>query len=179
MHIQTHVLSGWCVANLVPLTPRERCLAMVAAGAPDLDGLGRLISHDHYLDYHHVWGHNLAFAVVGSAVLTAFSTHRGRCAVMYLMLFHLHFLMDYFGSGFGWGIRYFWPWSSRDFLTPHAWELFSWQNLTTLGALLVWTFGIIVRLGRTPLEALMPSLDRQLTDMIRRWCRRWTSRQNG
>lgn len=41
MHIQTHIVSGWCAANLLDLTPRERALAMVAASAADLDGLGR------------------------------------------------------------------------------------------------------------------------------------------
>jgi inner membrane protein len=169
MHIQTHILSGWCVANLVPLTPRERCLAMVAAAAADLDGLGLVVSHDWYLDHHHVLGHNLAFGLVLSGVLTAFSTHRGRAAVLYLGLFHLHLVMDYFGSGFGWGIAYFWPWSKREFLTPHAWALFSWQNLTAFGLLLAWTVGIVVRRGRTPLEALMPGLDRQLVAWFRRW----------
>ena len=49
MHLPTHVLSGWAVATLVPgLTPRERALAMVAATAPDLDGLALLAGREAF-----------------------------------------------------------------------------------------------------------------------------------
>ena len=42
MHVQTHILSGWCVGNLAPLSPRERLICMTAASIADLDGLTRL-----------------------------------------------------------------------------------------------------------------------------------------
>jgi hypothetical protein len=42
MHIQTHILSGWCVANTLPCTARQRSLAMIAASAADIDGISIL-----------------------------------------------------------------------------------------------------------------------------------------
>jgi hypothetical protein len=87
----------------------------------------------------------------------------------YLSLFHLHLLMDYYGSGPGWGIAYLWPFSRRTWSTPDAWEFFSWQNLTTAAALIVWTLAIAIRQHRTPLEALMPNLDRQLVEKVRKF----------
>src|SRR5437016_3393863 len=39
MHIQTHIMSGWCAASLFPLTARQRLACMIAASAADLDGL--------------------------------------------------------------------------------------------------------------------------------------------
>ena len=94
MHIPTHILSGWCVANLLPLGPRERAVCVVAAAIPDLDGLGLLavpFAGSHFYErYHHVLGHNLTFAVIA--------------CLAYFALFHLHLLMDYYGSGPGWGI---------------------------------------------------------------------------
>ena len=48
-----------------------------------------------------------------------------------------------------------------------AWEFFSWQNISTAIAFLAWTIWIAVRHGRTPLEAIMPGLDRQLVDWLR------------
>ncbi len=42
MHVQTHVMSGWCAGSLFPLTAGQRLLCMIAATLPDLDGLGIL-----------------------------------------------------------------------------------------------------------------------------------------
>ena len=75
----THFLVGWMVAN-VPASSgpraigrRERAAIALAGVAPDLDGLGAipevLTKHSAhpllwFTDYHHVLGHNLAFALV-------------------------------------------------------------------------------------------------------------------
>jgi hypothetical protein len=77
-------------------------------------------------------------------------------------VYHLHLLMDYYGSGPGWGIPYFWPLSPREWRSENAWPFYSWQNITAFAALLLWTLWIARRFGRTPLEAIMPKLDRQL-----------------
>lgn len=168
MHVQTHILSGWCLGNLLPLSGRERLFCMLAAALPDLDGLSRAFGEEAYWDYHHVVGHNLAFGLVLSAALTAFSTHRTLAFAAYVALFHLHLVMDYYGSGPGWGIAYLWPFSQREARNPHAWPFYSWQNLSTAGVFVAWTFVLIPLKGRTPLERVMPSLDRQLVDRIRR-----------
>ena len=173
MHIPTHILSGWCVANLLPLTARERVFCMVAATIPDLDGLGLLavpFAGPHFYErYHHVLGHNLTFAVISALVLTAFSRgawwRRVIACLAYFALFHLHLLMDYYGSGPGWGISYWWPWRHGPgywWINPHPWEFSSWQNATAAWLLLAWTVGIAYVCRRTPLEALMPRLDAQL-----------------
>ena len=160
MHIPTHILSGWCVADLIELTPRERVFAMVAASFADLDGLGLLVSLEYYSKYHHVLSHNLLIGTIGSAILAAYSTHRLKA--LYFTLFHLHLAMDLLGSGRAWGICYLWPFSSHEFQNLYGWELDSWQNTVSFGLFLAWTIAIALKRGRTPFELLYPSLDREL-----------------
>ncbi|HSU65852.1 MAG TPA: hypothetical protein VLJ39_03175 [Tepidisphaeraceae bacterium] len=50
MHIPTHIMSGWCMANLVRLTARERLFTMIAATAADLDGVSRVFGQEAYWD---------------------------------------------------------------------------------------------------------------------------------
>ena len=169
MHVQTHILSGWCVGNLVPqFNPRERLLCMMAASLADLDGLTIVFGREAYWDTHHVLGHNLAYGLALSAILAAFTTRgpRGVGFVMYLALYHLHLLMDYYGSGPGWGIPYLWPLSGRQWQRADAWAFYSWQNISAAGAMVAWTVLIIFGRRRTPLEAVMPNLDRQLVRRI-------------
>ncbi|MGB7161362.1 MAG: metal-dependent hydrolase [Tepidisphaeraceae bacterium] len=168
MHIQTHVLSGWCVGNLLPLTARERLMCMLAASLADLDGLGIVVSEELYWDYHHKLGHCAVFGVLLAATMAALSTHRLLSFLAYLALFHLHLVLDYFGSGPGWPIYYAWPVSDREWLNPRAWAFSSWQNIGTAFALVAWTVWIAMRRRRTPLEVLMPSLDRKAVAWIER-----------
>lgn len=168
MQIQTHVMSGWCSADSFNLTPRERMFCMVAASVADLDGLGILVSQDAYVAYHHLLGHNLLFGVVSSAMLTGFSTHRSKVFWLYLALFHLHLVLDYFGSGPGWPIYYWWPFSNREIVNPNGWEFLSWQNFCAAGAFLIWVIAIIFKSKRTPLEAIMPSLDKKIVRAFNR-----------
>lgn len=172
MHIPTHILSGWCFGNLLRFTPRERAMCMLAASLPDIDGLGAIAkiwgNDDWYWDYHHKLGHNLLFGLVTSAILALFSRHRWKAAAMYVALFHLHLLMDYYGSGEGWAIDYYWPFSNDVWMNPNPWALTSWQNYTAAGLLLLWTLGIILLKRRSPLEAPMPSLDRQIVALFTR-----------
>jgi inner membrane protein len=166
LHIQTHIMSGWCLANLVPgLTARERLLAMVAASVADVDGLGIVFGEKYYQDYHHVLGHNLLFAGVVSLVFAALSTHRVVGFGLYFALAHLHLLMDLYGSGPGWPICYWWPFRHGPgdcWVNWGAWEFYSWQNISAAFGMLAWTVGIAVVCRRTPLEAIMPELDRRL-----------------
>jgi hypothetical protein len=142
---------------------------MLAASLADLDGLGILVSQELYWDYHHKLGHSLLSGLVLSAGLAIFSAHRFKAFLLYLGLFHLHLVLDYLGSGPGWPLYYLWPFSSREILNPHAWPFFSWQNISAAVAFLAWVLMIAVRHGRTPLEAIMPRLDRQLVERLGRW----------
>jgi len=141
---------------------------MFAATAPDLDGLAIVAGRDAFETYHHVVGHNLFFGVMVAAVLAAWSTHKGTMAPLALGLFHLHLVMDSFGSGCDWGISYLWPLVRREWVNPWRWEFFSWQNLVAPYGLVLVTIVIAVRQGRTPLETFAPSLDRQLVGLARR-----------
>jgi hypothetical protein len=82
--------------------------------------------------------------------------------LLYLALFHLHLLMDYWGSGPLWPIYYLYPFSDFKWVNPDSWNLFSWQNTAIAGLLLAWTVWIARRRGRTPLELIAPRLDRLL-----------------
>jgi inner membrane protein len=168
MHIQTHILSGWCVGNLFRFTPRERAFCMFAASLQDLDGLGILVSQELYWDYHHKIGHCLVTGIVLSVVLTIFSAHRLKALAVYLGLFHLHLVLDYFGSGPGWPLYYFWPISDYEIVNDDAWPFFSWQNISAAFAMVFWTLWIAISKQRTPLETFMPKLDRKFTSWLAR-----------
>ena len=166
MYIQAHVLSGWIAGNYLKLNARERFLCMVAAGIPDVDGLGILVSQDAYDDYHHVLGHNLLFGLIVVLILTSFSSHKKKSFLIYLALFHLHILMDLFGSGELWTISYFWPFSNYALYSEFNWALYSWQNMIVNAFVVIWTVVLIVSKKRTPLEYLMPELDKKWSEKI-------------
>ena len=170
MHVQTHILSGWCAANALPCTPRQRLVAMAAAAAPDVDGISVVFGQAAYWRYHHTFGHNLWFALlVGVAAAAwarpAWGTFLLAVAMVHL---HLHLYMDYWGSGADWHIHYLWPMTNPVWRNPAAWAFFSWQNIVCFAALLLWTVVIAVRRGRTPLEWIMPNLDRELVGLLGR-----------
>ena len=176
MHVVTHVLSGWCAGNLFRLSARERVCCMAAASLADLDGLGILVSQNAYWNYHHKLTHNLPFGLLVTIALVLISKRRVLASVLYLALFHLHLLMDYFGSGRGWPIYYLWPFSNWAIDNTHAsWEFYSWQNISIGLALIIWTFWIAIRMGRTPIELPMPNLDRQIVAWLRQ---RFTRREH-
>jgi hypothetical protein len=166
MHVQTHILSGWCVANCLPCTPRQRLLAMIAASAADMDGISILFGQEAYWTYHHTFGHNVFTAVALSCAMAAFTPGRRLASfAMFVCLFHLHLLMDYYGSGPGWHIHYLWPLKAMTIRNPHAWPFYSWQNMLVFLGFLFWTVGIAWRKKRTPLECIMPKLDAQLVGL--------------
>jgi len=160
-------MSGWCVANLFTLTARERAFCMAAASLADLDGLSRLFGQEAYWDYHHVVCHNLAFALLMSVVLAAFSFHQLKGFIIYLVLAHLHLVLDYYGSGPGWPIRYGWPFANWTWVNPWGWEFSSWQNRVVAGVFLLWTLVIAVVRRRTPVELLTPELDQRFVVGLR------------
>lgn len=170
MHIPTHILSGWCLANCLPLSPRQRLGCMVAAVIPDLDGLGIVFGteSDAFQNYHHLLGHNLPFALFSCGLLALAGPRRAMSFVIYLAMFHVHLVMDYFGSGAGWRIYYLWPISRWNVVNFNGWDFYSWQNILAAAILLVWMVAIAAWKRRTPLEAIMPDLDRQLVNLISR-----------
>ncbi|MFA6716525.1 MAG: hypothetical protein WC082_03600 [Victivallales bacterium] len=120
-------------------------------------------------DYHHILGHNLLFGVIISLIFAVLSSRKIKCFILYLALFHLHLLMDLFGSGECWTIAYFRPFFNYELYSRINWALFSWQNILINFLLLFWTIYLIPRKQRTPLEYVMPSLDRKWTADISRF----------
>ena len=160
MHIPTHILSGWCLGNALPIGPRGRLNCMIAASGADFDGCGIAFGQEAYWRYHHTVGHNVFFGLIVAGLLTARSTgRRGLAFVAYLACFHLHLLMDYYGSGPGWAIEYLWPIDRTGWRTNYAWELTSWQNRVAFAVLLAITVAIGWGARRTPLEVIAPRLD--------------------
>jgi hypothetical protein len=166
MHIPTHILSGWCIGNCFGFTPRERLLCMIAASIADIDGLGFFFSEEVYWRLHHSLGHNVFFGVMAALAMAVWSKRWATAFAVYVGLFHLHLLMDYFGSGPGWLIHYLWPLSEAGWKTHLVWNLFSWQNLMAAGILLAWTGVIAYVARRTPLELIAPRLDRRCCDFL-------------
>ena len=162
MQLLTHALAGWCGGNLVDTTARERLGCISISLLPDLDGLGLLLGREAYLRWHHVVGHNVLFGIAASAMLMRLGRSHLRIGALYLALFHLHLAMDLVGSGPGWGIAYFWPFSAASFTTSMAWSFRAWQNFAFLVALAICTLWIGFRLKRTPLEVLAPRLNAAL-----------------
>jgi inner membrane protein len=170
MQVPIHLMTGWCTANLLPgLTKRQRLFSMIAAAIPDVDGLSILGGQDAYWNWHHRAGHNLTWCIVSCTIMAMISAPFIKSFLLYAAQFHLHLLMDVFGSGPDWGIYYFWPFSNWKFDNTHlSWEFYSWENMTIAALLLIWVIAIIYRKKRTPLEAVMPNLDRQLVALFTR-----------
>lgn len=166
MHVQTHLLAGWGCANLLPCTPRQRAAAMVAAIAPDVDGVAILFGTDAYQRLHHTFGHNLYFAVIVSGLLAGWARPAVATFLLCFAMAHLHLFMDYWGSGPLWHIHYLWPRWEPVWRNRFAWEFYSWQNMVAFAAVLAWAAWIAWRYRRTPLEGVMPDLDRQLVAVL-------------
>lgn len=163
MHPTTHILTGWCLAELVPsLTRREKTAIVVAAAVPDLDGLGviaELATRDSehpllwWTEYHHILGHNLSFGVV-FAVIAGLVCRSLRAGVLSFVAVHLHILGDILGSrgpdDYQWPIPYLYPFRDEPQLAwAGQWYLNAWPNFIVTAVLMAvtlfwawrWVFG--------------------------------------
>jgi LexA-binding, inner membrane-associated putative hydrolase len=172
LYIQAHVMSGWIAGNYLKLNARERFFCMISAGILDVDGFGIIVSQEAYYDYHHIAGHNLLFGVIISLILALLSKQKIKCFFIYLALFHLHILMDLFGSGEDWTIEYFQPFSNYGLYSKINWALYSWQNMIANAVTLLWTIILIITKKRSPLEYIMPKLDKKWSERISCFCQK-------
>ena len=196
----THFFTGWLLAAVPPigkpvrLTRREKILIVVAAVAPDLDGVGlvpelltRNSSHPlmWFSQYHHSL-HTLAFAIVCAvaAFLIAgpFATHSRQygsdathpwlTASLVFVSFHLHLLCDLIGArgpdGYQWPIPYLKPFSNAMQLTWHGqWALNGWQNFAFTGLLLMTTLWFAWKYNSSPLELLSQPANQAFIQALR------------
>lgn len=143
---------------------------MVAAVLPDIDGIGILVDVEYYKMYHHVLGHTIFFGLlsaVGFAIFSGGKPVGQRLSYLfgiYLLMFNLHVLLDYLGSGPGWGMKYFWPLSDYHLENPYVWQLQSWQTTLSFFVLLIWMMIIAYGQKRTPLEMIAPNTDRKIVE---------------
>lgn len=168
MHLLTHALAGWCVGCSLPTSPKERALCIGVSLLPDIDGLSIVGGVQAFYDYHHVLAHNLLFGAASLLLIWWLARCRPLMVLVFVALFHLHLLMDLFGSGPGWGIAYFWPFSSAEYSTRYSWQIDAWQNYAALAALAVWTIAIAVCQKRTPFEYVAPRFDPAILAVLRR-----------
>ena len=137
---------------------------MVASVAPDVDGLSLLFGLDAYGTYHHLLAHNLLFGVVVTLASARWVGLRPLALIFLAFLSHL--VGDYFGSGPGWGLWPYLPFSDRFYLADFAWDIVSWQNtLITLVAMAI-TLWVAINKGRTPLEFVHAGLERAVVDTL-------------
>jgi inner membrane protein len=153
----THFLIGWCLAETAPqLDKRERTMVALAAAAPDLDGLGivaELLTKNSahpllwWSEYHHIFGHNLLFAVLVSALTYALArSHRCQTAILVFVSVHTHILGDILGSRGPegpWPILYWYPWNRTEWIWSGQWALNAWPNMV----ITVVCLGIMLRLA--------------------------------
>jgi inner membrane protein len=147
IHLEASWLAG---ARLSART--DRILVTLAGVLPDVDGLSLFAGEAAYVRWHHVLTHGVVAAVLIAALFAALARDRAAVALLSVFAFHLHLLADLAGSGPGWGLSYFWPFSSTEVLWRGQWNLASWQNaviglFVTLAAL-----ACAIPLGRTPVE---------------------------
>jgi len=138
----------------------------LASLTPDVDGLSLLFGLDVYARYHHLLLHNLLFGVVVTLVSAYRVGLRPLSLGLVFLAFLSHLVGDYFGSGPGWGLWPFLPFSDKFYVCECAWNLVSWQNtLITLGAIAVALWAAI-RQGHTLLEFLHAGLERTVVDTL-------------
>jgi len=181
MHVVTHLLAGWALAEQTPLERRDKALVAWASVAPDLDGAGLPVdwavralggNSDLYETYHHVAFHGLPAAVAFTLLLMPFLKRKWLGVAMVFLSFHLHLLCDLAGSAGGtpgdiWPIHYLYPFSDREIFWNGQWPLTSWQNTTLTLALMLYGLWVGIRRGQTPIALFSSRADARLVAVLR------------
>jgi len=183
MHVVTHLLMGWTLAEHTTESKRDRALVAWASVAPDADGLGLLVDGaasvvggtvQWYDRFHHVLLHGLPGAILCTALFAALARNRLRAALLVFVSYHLHLLGDFLGSRGGtasaiWPIHYLAPLSDAlTFSWADQWPLTSWQNTTLTVALMAYAIWLAVQRGRSPVGLFSERADAVFVETIRR-----------
>jgi len=181
MHIFTHLLLGWTVANVVPLPKRDRALVTIAGVIPDVYGIGliaelatrnseRLLAW--YGEFHHLLAHNVGFAMLVLVSAAALARQRRMTVGLVFISFHLHLLGDLLGSGgpdgYQWPIPYLLPfWSGWQATWAGQWQLNAWPNVALSIILLAVMFYLAWKRGYSPLEFISAPADKRFSAILR------------
>ena len=177
-----HFLAGWLVANCGGACRRDRALVTLAAVLPDLDGFGYVVEYVSewlrhplywYANFHHVLCHNALFGALMVAAAALVAKQKWKTALLVLVAFHVHLLMDLAGSkgpdGDPWEISYLLPFSSAWPLTwSGQWALDSWLNKVIGVAMLAVTVVLAWWRGFSPFEIFSKRADAAFVGMLRR-----------
>ena len=168
MQAITHLSISWLVGCRLE-TRRDRVLVAWAGVVPDLDALTVLGGRLAFANWHHVLTHGILAALATTAICAAAARRRAATMLLALAAFHAHLLCDFFGSGYDWTIRYWYPFSPLEISSPLKWNLESWPNFAiTLAALAAIAF-VGIRSGHTFVETLLPAkIDAALVKTLRR-----------
>lgn len=189
MHVVTHLLIGWTIAEHATKSPRDRALITWASVAPDLDGLGLVVdavanqfggTMQWYDRFHHLLLHGLPGALLCTVLFAFLANERWRTACLVFFSYHLHLLGDILGSRGGpetaiWPIHYLSPFS--DALTvawSGQWPLTGWQNTTLTVVLMIYAFFLAVQRGYSPVGLISQRADAAFVATLRR---RFTTRE--
>lgn len=182
MHVVTHLLVGWTLAEHTTKSPRDRALITWASVVPDLDGLGLIVDMaaplfdwtvQWYDKYHHVLMHGLPGALACTALLACFATQRMYVGLLIFVSYHLHLLGDLLGSRGGderaiWSIHYLSPFSDAlTFAWSGQWPLTSWQNTTLTVALMAYAMVLAVQRGYSPVGLFSARADAVFVGTLR------------
>jgi len=191
MHVVTHLLMGWTLAEHTTKSPRDRALITFASVAPDLDGLGLIVdaaaplfdwTMQWYDRFHHLLLHGLPGALLCTALFACFARQRPYTAGLVFVSYHLHLLGDLLGSRGGgetaiWPIHYLAPLSDGlTFAWGGQWPLTSWQNTTLTVVLMVYALVLAVRRGYSPVGLFSARADAVFVETLRQ---RWRSLRTG
>ncbi len=185
MHVVTHLLIGWTVAEHTVKERRDKALVAWASVVPDLDGLGLLADWagrgfgqhwGFYEQFHRVLLHGLPGALVCAALFACFAREKAHVALWALVSYHLHLIGDILGSRGGgpndfWPIFYMSPLSDAlTFQWSGQWPLTSWQNTSITIALMIYAIALAVRRGHSPVGLFSRKADARFVQVLRtRW----------
>jgi hypothetical protein len=173
VHVPTHALASWLVADLGGLRARRDRILVLASGlVMDLDAAAGLFGQEAYERWHRTLLHNALAAALVALLCGLAARQRLRTAALALLCFHLHLLGDLAGAagpdGSLWAVPYLQPFSALELSVSWQWGLASWQNVLLTVALLA-AQGQLGRLrGRTIVEALSLRADAAVVEVLRR-----------
>ncbi|MBT5230333.1 MAG: metal-dependent hydrolase [Methylococcales bacterium] len=160
---------------------RDRVMVTAAGVLPDFDGLGIIVdklngllgreSTFYYIEYHHILGHNIVFALLCASIMAMFSVaHKKAVFLLSLFAVHLHILCDVAGSkgpdGYQWPIYYLNPFDPSYELTwSGQWMLHSPINSAIGVATFALAFWVALRNAVTPFELFSLKMDRAAVAM--------------
>jgi membrane-bound metal-dependent hydrolase YbcI (DUF457 family) len=153
LHFLTHIGLSWIVANLAPLSGKDRAFVVLAGVLPDLDGVTILWGRDAYLATHRIVAHSLLFGVFVVAMTVFFADSPRASGILAAVSIHVHLLLDVVGTG-GPPIRYLWPVTDWGWTYGRHWVLASWPNAIVMGVTLA---GVLVIAWRRRRPALTPA----------------------